>query len=150
MDPLDRRILRVIQRRADISNAELAEMVGASSASVWRRVKALEQTGVLGPSVRLVDAASVERNLDVICQVRMKSHDRDARASFEAFIAGHEEVMECYSMSGEWDYILRVVVASVADYERFLMRELLGQQSVANSSSQFALSCVKYTTALPI
>lgn len=150
MDQLDQRILRALQRRGDLSNAELAEEVGTSPASVWRRVRALEQAGVLGPSVRLLDAAAIGRSLNVICQVRMKSHNRDARASFEEFIRDHQEVMECYSMSGEWDYLLRVVVADVASYERFLMRELLGQEAVATSASHFALNQVKYTTALPV
>lgn len=150
MDQLDHRILRALQRRGDLSNAELAEEVGTSTASVWRRVRALEQAGVLGPSIRLLDAASIGRSLNVICQVRMKSHNRDARASFEKFMQNHEEVMECYSMSGEWDYLLRVVVPDVASYERFLMRELLSQEAVATSASHFALSQVKYTTALPV
>ena len=70
--------------------------------------------------------------------------------AFEHFVADRPEVMECYSMSGEWDYLLRVVVADVADYERFLMRDLLAHPRVATASSHFALGQVKYTTALPI
>ena len=150
MDQIDRRILRLLQRRGNISNAELAESVGASAASVWRRVKSLEAAGVIGATVRLLNPDAVGRNLDVICQVRMKHHHGDARAEFERFAAGHDEIMECYSMSGEWDYLLRVMVADVADYERFLMRELLAQPSVATSASHFALNRVKYSTALPV
>lgn len=150
MDQVDRRILKVLQERGDVSNAELAQSVGSSTAACWRRVKALEDAGTIRAAVRLLDPAAVGVHLEVICQVRMKSHDRQARAAFEAFTANHGHVMQCYSMSGEWDYLLRVVAASMADYERFLMRELLSHEAVATSASHFALSTVKNTTALPI
>ena len=150
MDDLDRRILRVLQRRADTNQADLAEQVGSSPASVWRRIRAMEDSGVLGPQVRLLNRTALNCPLDVICQVRMRAHDLDARAEFERFIEGRDEVVECFSMSGEWDYLLRVVTSTAADYERFLMRELLGNKSVATSASHFVLRGIKYTTALPI
>lgn len=150
LDAVDRQILQVLQRQADISHAALAEKVGASSASCWRRIKALEAAGVLGKTVRLVEPEAIGRGLNVFCQVRMKSHDPVARRDFERFVESHDEVLECYSMSGEWDYLLRVVAADVRDYERFLMHGILTHEAVANSSSHFALKSVKYTTALPV
>jgi len=150
LDALDRRILRALQHDGSISHAELAQQVAASPASCWRRIKALEAAGVLGPTVRLVDPVKVGRGLDAICQVRMKSHTAEIRASFEAFVQEHPEVMDCYSMSGEWDYLLRIAVADVRDYERFLMHTLLNHPAVASSSSHFALNRVKYTTAMPV
>lgn len=150
IDALDRKILRVLQEQGDISQAELAQKVAASPASCWRRIRAMEEAGVLRETVRLVDPVVVGRGLDVICQVRMKSHERGAREKFEQFIQGHEKVLECHSMSGEWDYIVRVVVGDVREYEKFLMDELLGQDAVATSASHFSLKRVKYTTALPI
>ncbi|MEY9559044.1 Lrp/AsnC family transcriptional regulator [Sinorhizobium fredii] len=150
LDPVDRKILRVLQEQADISHAALAEAVGASPASCWRRIKALDTAGVLGRTVRLVNPEAVGRGLNVFCHVRMKSHDPVARRSFERFVESHEEVLECYSMSGEWDYLLRVVVADVADYERLLMHGILTHDAVANSSSHFALKSVKYSTAVPV
>jgi DNA-binding Lrp family transcriptional regulator len=150
LDPIDRKILRILQRQADISQTNLAEEVGVSPASCWRRVKALEASGVIGPAVRLLDQHAIGRGLDVICQVRMKTHDMTARADFERFIQDHEEIMECFSMSGEWDYMLRVVVGQVGDYERFLMRELLNHPAIATSASHFALNRIKYTTAMPV
>ncbi|MCA1369483.1 Lrp/AsnC family transcriptional regulator [Bradyrhizobium sp. BRP14] len=150
LDAIDRKILRILQEQADISHAALAEVVGASPASCWRRIKALETAGVLGKTVRLVNPDMVGRGLTVVCQVRMKSHDPLARRNFERFVEDHEEVLECYSMSGDWDYLLRVVVADVADYERLLMRGILTHEAVANSSSHFALKSVKYSTAVPV
>ena len=150
LDATDRRILAVLQRRGDISHAALAAEVGSSPASCWRRIRALEEAGVLGPAVRLLDPASIGRGLDVVCHVRLNSQQPDARASLEAFILGRAEVMECYSMTGEWDYMLRIVVGDVRDFEAFLMQDLLRHSAVASSNSHFALKRVKYTTALPV
>lgn len=150
LDAIDRRILTLLQRDANMSHAALAERVGASSASCWRRVKALEATGVLGPAVRLVDAEKLGKGVNVLCNVRIKSHAREARTMFEAFVASRPEIVECFSMSGEWDYLLRIVVADVADYNDFLMTAMLGHASVDHASSHFALAMTKYSTALPV
>lgn len=150
MDEVDRKILRALQEDAGLSHAALAERVGASPTSCWRRIKALEEAGILRGAVRLVDPQSVGRGVNVMLQVRMKSHAPEMRQAFETFLRARPEIMECYSMSGEWDYLLRIVVADVADYERFLMRELLNHPNVAVSASHFALSQVKYTTAVPV
>ena len=150
LDAIDRRILTQLQANALLSNAELAERVGSSAASCWRRVRSLEAAGVLGPAVRLLDPEALGLGVNVLCNVRMRSHTRDARAAFEALVRERSEILECYSMSGEWDYLLRIVVADVADHERFLMRVLLDHPSVGVASSHFALSQTKYTTALPV
>lgn len=150
LDSIDRRILEQLQANALLSNAELAEKVGSSAASCWRRVKNLEAAGILGPAVRLLDPLAVGRSVNVLCNIRVRSHARETRAAFEDFVRERREIIECYSMSGEWDYLLRIVVTDVADYERFLMRVLLDHPSVGGASSHFALSQTKYTTALPI
>lgn len=147
---LDRKLLRLLQQDASLSHAALAEQVGASPASVWRRIRALEQAGVLGATVRLLDPARVGRGVSVMLQVRLRTHDPEQRLDFEAFVQGRPEILECHSMSGEWDYQMRIVVADVADYERFLMRDMLKHPNVATSASHFSLSQVKYTTALPV
>jgi Lrp/AsnC family transcriptional regulator len=149
-DETDRRILRALQANADLGQAALAEQVRLSPASCWRRIQSLEARGVLQKSVRLLDPARVGCGVNVLCHVRMNSHSPESRGAFESFVASRPEIMECYSMSGEWDYLLRVVVGDVAGYERFLMRDLLAHPWVATASSHFALSQVKYTTALPI
>ncbi|HEX4180582.1 MAG TPA: Lrp/AsnC family transcriptional regulator [Caulobacteraceae bacterium] len=108
----------------------------------------LEESGVLKSQVRLVDPALVRRGVSVMVTVRMKSHALNERSDFETFLKGCPEILECYSMSGEWDYQMRIVVEGVDDYERFLMRQLLNHPNVATSASHFALSQVKYTTAI--
>lgn len=150
IDRIDRRILAELQADASVSHAELAARVGASTASCWRRVRALEAAGILRNSVRLVDAQAVGRGVNVLCNLRVRSHARDVRASFEDFVRSRPEILECYSMSGEWDYLLRIVAADVADYERFLMRILLEHDSVGGASSHFSLALVKHTTAVPV
>jgi Lrp/AsnC family transcriptional regulator len=150
LDALDRKLLRILQQRGDISQAALAEEIGSSPASCWRRLKALEEAGVLGPVVRLLNPAAVGCTLDVVCQVRMKSHTPESRAQFETWVQNQAHVMECLSMSGEWDYQLRVTVGGVEEYEEFLMRGLLNHPTVAHSASHFALKRIKFTTALAI
>ncbi|QGP80608.1 Lrp/AsnC family transcriptional regulator [Sphingobium sp. CAP-1] len=150
LDEVDRRILSALQADGAISHQDLADRVGASSASCWRRIKALENAGVLTGTVRLVDPAQVGRGVNVLCNIRMRSHALEARSAFERFVDERPEIVECFSMSGEWDYLIRVVVADVADYNRFLMQTLLGHSSVAGAASHFALSMTKYTTAIPL
>jgi Lrp/AsnC family transcriptional regulator len=150
LDDIDRRILVELQKDGSLSHSELAERVGSSGPSCWRRIKALETSGLLKKSVRLVDAELLGCGVNVLCNIRMRSHSRESLTSFEEFVASREEVMECFSMSGDWDYLLRVVASDVTDYEQFLMHTLLGHPSVANASSHFVLSIKKYTTGFPI
>jgi Lrp/AsnC family transcriptional regulator len=150
LDVVDRRIVRELQRDAALSHAALAERVGASAASVWRRVRALEKAGVLGRAVRIASPQALDRSVNVLCQVRMARQTVEARADFEDFIQSREEIVECYAMSGEWDYLLRIAVKDVADYDRFIMRGVLAHPSVANAASNFALRQVKYTTEIPV
>lgn len=150
LDRVDRSILTLLQQDANLSHASLAERVGASTASCWRRIKALQDVGVITKTVRLVDAALVGKGVNVLCQVRMRSHAPEQRRAFEDFVHDRGEIMDCYSMSGDWDYLLRIVAEDVSDCERFLMRSLLNHPSVATASSHFALTQVKYTTAISL
>ena len=150
IDEIDRRIVRELQRDASLSQAVLAERVGASVASVWRRVRYLEKEGVLGPTVRLANAQRLGRSVNVLCQVRMRRQTVEARADFEQFIQSRDEIVECYAMSGEWDYLLRIAVRDVDDYDRFSRQGVLAHPSVANAASNFALRQVKYTTEIPV
>lgn len=150
LDEIDRRIITALQQDGAITHTELADRVGASSASCWRRIKVLESAGILMQTVRLVDPAKIGRGVNVLCNIRMHSHAPAARSAFEVFVQTRPEIIECFSMSGEWDYLLRIAVADVAGYNEFLMDILLSHASVAGAASHFALSLTKYTTALPV
>ena len=105
---------------------------------------------MLGRQIRLVDPARLGRSLNVLCHIKIKNHQAETTEAFETFIASRDEIIECYSMSGDWDYLLRILVADVEEYNHFLMRTVLRHPTVATGSSHFALSQVKYTTAVPI
>ena len=150
LDQIDRKIVVQLQQDASLSHAELAARVGSSPASVWRRIRALEKADVLGGSVRMVNADKVGCRVNVLCNIRTRSHTVEVRTGFEDFVRSRPEILECFSMSGDWDYLLRIVVRDVGDYEAFLMRILLTHPSVGSASSHFALSVTKHTISLPI
>lgn len=100
--------------------------------------------------MRLVDAGRIGQSVNVICEVRLKNYSTGCVEAFHRFVVEQEQILECFSVSGDWDYLMRVVVSDVADYEQFLMRKLLKHESVAAASSHFALSITKYVTAMPL
>jgi DNA-binding Lrp family transcriptional regulator len=150
LDALDRKIIDALQRDGNLSNAELADRVGSTGPSCWRRIRLLQDAGVLAKNVWLVDAARIGQGVNVLCNIRLKSHSAEHTASFENFVCDQDRVMECLSMSGEWDYQIRVVATDVADYEIFLMQTLLRNEAVASAASHFALRVVKYQTVIPL
>ncbi len=126
IDAVDRRILSVLQIDGSVSNADLAEKVGVSAASCWRRVRSMEESGLLLGAVRLVNAekARTRRHRALPSTVEIPQREKHGQ-EFEAFVAQRGEILECHSMSGEWDFQLRIVAADVAEYEAFLMHILL-------------------------
>ena len=149
-DAIDRRILEVIQEEARISNAELAGRVGLSPSPCWRRVRALEDSEVIRRYVTLVDAEAIGLPINVFATVTLEKQVERALERFESAVAERPEVMECYLMTGEFDYLLRVVVPSLGAYERFLMDHLTRIEGIASIKSSFALKQVRYKTALPL
>lgn len=150
LDQADRAILRLLQRDAGSTLDALAEAAHLSSASVWRRMKALEGAGLIAARVALLDPALAGRGLCVFADVTLRDHAAEKRAGFERFIAASDEVLECHSTAGGRDYLLKIRVRDVADYEAFLMERLLAHPSVASAVSHFSLKELKYTTALPV
>ncbi len=149
-DEIDRRILTALQENARITNVELAESVGISPSPCWRRVRELEQKGVISSYVTLIDPASIGLPVSVFVQVTLERQVETALEEFEGVVADWPEVMECYLMTGDADYLLRVVVADLAAYHRFLVDHLTRVPGVASIKSSFALKQVKYRTALPL
>ena len=147
---IDQRILAALQENARVTNVELAEASGVSASPCWRRVRELERTGVISRYVTLVDPSSVGLPVSVFIQVSLEKQVETALEDFERVVLERPEVMECYLMTGDADYLLRVVVADLEAYERFLMDHLTRIPTVANIRSSFALKQVKYRTALPL
>lgn len=150
MDEVDLRILRLLQENPGISAVDLAQRVGLSHTPCWRRVKQLEASGAILERATIVDPKMVGLEITVFANVRLKSHDEDTLLTLEQAAHDRPEILDCFSMSGESDYILRIVVPSIEHYERFLKKVLLHFPGIASVSSHFALKCVKKTTRLPI
>ena len=150
MDDIDRKILGALQENARITNADLADRVGLSAAPCLRRVRALEESGVIRKHVTLVDAAAVDLGVTVFVQISLDLQVENRLELFERAIAKRPEVLECYLMTGDSDYLLRVVVPDVSAYEQFLKHSLTRIEGVAGIKSSFALKQVKYSTVLPI
>lgn len=150
LDEIDRRILAVLQNNARVANVDLARQVGVSTSPCWRRVRELEETGVISRYVTLVDPVALGLQVNIFVQVTLEKQIEAALEQFERAVLARPEVMECYLMTGDADYHLRVVVEDLSAYERFLMDQLTRVQGIANIRSSFALKQVKYTTALPL
>ena len=150
LDAIDRRILGALQDDARIANNELAARVGLSPAPCLRRVRALEETGVIRRHVSLVDPGAVGLPVSVFVSISLERQVEEALKRFERAVLTRPEVMECYLMTGDADYLLRVVCADLAAYERFVLEHLAKAPGVSSIRSSFALKQVKYSTALPL
>jgi DNA-binding Lrp family transcriptional regulator len=150
LDEIDRRILETLQTDARVRNVELAARVGLSASPCLRRVEQLEKSGIIRAYVTLVDAVSVGLPVSVFVSVTLEKQVEAALETFEDAIRACPEVMECYLMTGDADYLLRVVTSDLSAYERFLLDHLTRIPGVASIKSSFALKQVAYRTALPI
>ena len=150
LDAIDRRILAALQENARIANTELSAAVGLSPAPCLRRVRALEEDGVIRKHVSLVNPGAVGLPVSVFVSISLERQVEEALKRFERVILARPEVMECYLMTGDADYLLRVVCADLAAYERFVLDHLTKVPGVSSIRSSFALKQVKYSTALPL
>lgn len=150
LDEIDQRILHALQENARMRNVDLADAVGLSASPCLRRVRHLEKTGVIRGYVTLVDQRSVGLPVSIFVNVTLEKQIEVALEAFESHIRACPEVMECYLMTGDADYLLRVVTADLSAYERFLMDHLTRIPDVASIKSSFSLKQVTYRTALPL
>ena len=150
LDRTDYKILHYLQNSGRISNSDLADAVGLSPSPCLRRVKALENAGIVKQYVALVDAKAVGLPISIIVNVSLHSQERDSLMEFETKVAEYEEVLECYLMTGNFDYTLRVVAPDLDSYQRFLAEKLTRIKGVANIQSSFTLKQVVYRTELPL
>lgn len=150
LDNYDKKILKALQDNAELSMADLGDQVGLSHTPCWRRVKRLEEEGYIQKRVTLLSAEKLDLNVSVHAYITIKSHDEESLIAFESAVQEVEEIVECYSITGEKDYLLRMIVANVDHYEKLLKKTLVHLPNVASVNSVFALKQVKYTTALPL
>jgi DNA-binding Lrp family transcriptional regulator len=148
LDALDRKILHELQADARLSNRELAERIGLSPAPCWRRVRRLETSGAIARYAALLEPETVGLPVTAYVSISLDDHHPPTVERFDRLIRSLPEVLECYSMSGQTDYLLKVVARSMTDYEAFLTRHLLPAVRSANTS--FVLKRKKLTTVLPL
>lgn len=150
LDAIDLKILAQLQQDSSITNVELARRVHLSPSPCLMRVKALETGGVIDRYVALADARALGLGLNVFISISLKEQSRESLAEFERRIAEHDEVMECYLMTGDSDYLIRVALADIAALERFILNQLTPIPGIEKIRSSFALKQVRYKTALPL
>ncbi len=150
LDRLDRRILTELQADARLSNQELAKRVGLSPAPCWRRLRQLEADGFISDYVTLLHAPAIGLPIQAYALVSLENHHPETVRQFDQVVNERPEVLECHSMSGPNDYLLRIVAASMEAYERFLSAHILQVRAVRSVNTSFVLSTKKFTTRLPV
>ena len=146
----DRRLLNELQRDTTRNQSELAQLVGLSRTSCWRRIREFEDAGLIERQVALLNPKIAGFNIQVLLLVAMTEHTDENRQGFERHVSLLPEVTECFSVSGDRDYVLHVVVQDMDSYNDFLNSEVLKHPAVRSASSTFVLRRVKYSTVLPL
>ena len=149
LDDMDIKILRVLQADATRPVADVGKEVGLSTTPCWRRIQKLEEAGVIQRRVALLDPAMINAGVTVFVSIKTDQHSLDWLDRFHAAVVDFPEVVEFYRMSGEVDYLLRVVVPDIAAYDAFY-KKLIAKIDISKVSSAFAMEQIKYTTALPL
>ncbi len=149
-DRIDRSILDILQHDCSLSAAEVASKLGLSTTTCWRRIQQLEKTGVIQKRVALLDRTKLGLDIVVFVQVRLSTQGRDAIAQFELAIRDRPEVLDCYTLTGEWDFCLRIVTRDMKEYEAFFLDHLSKIPNVQSVNSSIAVTVIKESTVLPI
>lgn len=150
LDRLDIKILEELQNDGSISNLELSKRVNLSPSPCLMRVRALKDEGVIRNYVALTDPKKLGLGLNVFISISLKEQSKEALAEFEKRIAEHDEVMECYLMTGDSDYLIRVAITDMPSLEKFILEQLTPIAGIEKIRSSFALKQVRYKTALPL
>lgn len=150
LDRVDRRILDTLQGDARISNQELAKKIGLSPAPCWRRLRRLEEEGFISGYATLLNGSAIGLPILAYALVTLENHHPETVRQFDRLIQDRPEVLECHSMSGANDYLLRIVAASMEAYEHFLSTQLLQSAAVRSVNTSFVLRTKKSTTRLPV
>lgn len=149
MDRLDKKILRLLQEDATLAVADIAKKVGLSTTPCWRRIQKLEEEGVIRRRVAVLSPEKINARVNVFVSIRTNTHSLEWLRRFSEVVQGFPEVVEFYRMSGDVDYLLRVVVPDIAAYDTFYKR-LIAKIEIRDVSSSFAMEQIKYTTEMPL
>lgn len=150
IDETDRKILRCIQRNPDITMRELGDEIGMSHSPCWRRMQRLKDLGVLGDKTFTIDPKAVGYEIRVLCFIRITEHKREILQQFEAAVQAVPEILQCYSLSGDHDYVLHVIARSVRDYEETVKNALSQLPNVQSINTSFTLKSIKDSRLVPV
>ncbi len=149
-DPIDKRLLMLLQADTKRTNKEYANILGLSTTAVYERIKRLERSGVISGYVALLDKKKISKSFQVLCHVKLTQHIEKNVLQFEKEIVKLEEVSECYHISGEYDYILKIHVSDMEAYREFMVTKLTAISNIGSTQSSFVINEVSYTTVLTL
>ncbi len=151
LDKIDTKILQLLQKDASRSTTDIAEHLSLSQSPCWRRIKRLQDAGLIRKTVSLIDREAIGMDLVAFITINLSQAGRKSMASFETEVSSLEEVMECYTMTGAWDYMLKIVVKDIRQYETFIRDQLLAKvPNIGEIHSHIAVTEIKNTTQLPL
>ncbi|MFO1468315.1 MAG: Lrp/AsnC family transcriptional regulator [Steroidobacteraceae bacterium] len=150
IDKLDLRILDILQREGTLSAAEVAARVRISTTTCWRRIQQLEAAGIIKSRVALLDRAKLGLDVTIFAHVKLATTSRDAIAQFEAAIRDRSEVLDCHTLTGEWDFLLKIVARNIKAFEAFYLDYLSRIPCVQAVNSAVAVTAIKESTLLPL
>ena len=149
-DETDKKLLLFLQQDAKQTTKELSYKLGLSVTAVYERVKKLENNGVISKYVAILDKTKIERNFIILCHVKLIQHKKEYVMQFEKEVMNLQEVIECFHVSGDYDYILKICVKDMEDYRNFMLTKLTTLQHIASTHSSFTISEVKNTTEITL
>ncbi|NJX15610.1 Lrp/AsnC family transcriptional regulator [Tamlana crocina] len=150
LDEIDLRILKLLQARSNLTTKELALKVNLSVTPVFERVKKLEKNGFIKGYIAVLDAEKLNKGLMVFCNVTLKEHTREIGRQFVKDIMKLEQVVECYNISGDYDFLLKIMVADMKEYQNFVLDHLGSIKNIGSAHSTFVMGEIKNTHAVPI
>ena len=150
LDQLDRQLLKLLQKDSKQTNKALALSLGLSVTAVYERIRKLEKQGVIKSYVALLDKQKVDKNFVAFCHVKLVRHSQDYVVHFEKLVAKLPEVLECYHLSGDYDYILKVLVSDMEEFRSFMVEKLTKIDHIGSTHSMFVINQVKHTTEITI
>lgn len=150
LDRIDKKLLHFLQEDSKQTNKELSHKLNLSVTAVYERIKKLEREGMISKYVALVDKRKVDKAFVTFCSIKLVQHSKDYVVDFEKQVANLEEVLECYHISGDYDYLLKVIVADMDEFREFMVKKLTTISHIGSTHSAFMINEVKHTTAIKI
>jgi Lrp/AsnC family leucine-responsive transcriptional regulator len=150
LDPIDLKLLELLQQSGKLTTKEIAQQVNLSSTPVYERIKRLEKEGIIKKYVAVVEAEKVDRGLTVFCDITLKEHTKEIGNQFVKDIIASKYVCECYNISGDYDFRLKVMVKDMKHYQDFVLNELGSIKNIGSAHSTFIMGVIKHDYAVPL